>query len=359
MDFLNSNKSFFKDLALKKDKTINNIDFDNQFNNIIAYVNSELKETINSITLGAITGVFGSPNAVFCNNGDGTTSWKSISNDLIEDNSLFISKFKLTVPNSVMITNNLGEIVPFSNNINDLVFIRNNLGFFQWMKIETDYIEDDSLTGIAFGELSEENFAPNTFINNVLDNSILNNHIEDLAITGNKIADDTITIDKFSPLPLVLNINALTPPSYSIGCLTPDKILDSSIPTDNKRWKEYDQFGKEFVQYEIINGNRVPNNATQIIKTFYYIDETNIAEQSITDQHLIPYDNWDTTPYNQASVAGTLVDLDPRQWCDGYIWPTPLLKIQRRVLKDDLLKLSSFAPDIRAAMIALGVTDND
>ena len=361
MDLLNYNRSYFKNLALKKDKTINNIDFDNQFNNIVTHINSKLVTTINSITLGAIKGIFGSPNAVFCNNGDGTTGWKLISNDLIEDNSLFIGKFKLTTPNSIMITNNLGEIVPFSNNINDLVFLRNDLGFFQWMKIETDYIEDDSLTGIAFGELSEENFVPNTFVNNILDNSIQTNHIKDVAITGTKIADNTITIDKFSNLPLILDnniINALNalPKSYISGCLTPDKILDNSILLDS-RWKEYVRasIGREFVQYKFPFGVKTPQNIMGTVATYYYIDETNIAEQSITDEHLVPYDNyWDTQYY-----AKTIYTQDPRQWCDGYIWPTPLLKIQRRVIKDDLLKLSSFDYDIQTAMRNLGVIDSD
>lgn len=198
-----SNENFFQDILSKEDKTIYPYDIDNQFNEITRYLDRELKPAVNELVSGAVEGVAGSINAFLHNVGDGTTDWRYINSDKLDNYSIPLDKIVKITTASVLVTNADGDLVESTPN-NTLI----------WQLVTSAHIEPKTLTGNQFGVLSMENFVENQFITNIVPNVITSENIRDLNITNDKLMDGTIASDKlgiFANLPVagtnLLNVN--------------------------------------------------------------------------------------------------------------------------------------------------------
>lgn len=328
IDLFNRNTEYFEAKLNQVDKIVYPDDFDNQFNELANYLNSIVKPVIDAIQQGAIDGEFGNDGAFLHNIGDGTTNWQKLDNSVIDDYQIELSKLVKITIGSVLGSNLAGNIISIAPTADDQILVSTVGNPPVWRKLTNLDIEDNTLTGTQFGLLGQENFTPDIFVDNVPINSIATDMIRDLNITNDKLVDGSITAEKlgvFNNLPT--EPQKFTLSAYALGCITPAKIQDGSIPINDKRWVQW-----------------TPQNNL-------ILDPDKIADESLTDAHLVPYSN---IPYSRyASTIGYPGD-DPRYWADGFIWPTPLLKIERRHVKKDLLTKDQFTPDIQQAMTNLG-----
>jgi hypothetical protein len=77
--------------------------------------------------------------------------------------------------------------------------------------------------------------------------------------------------------------------------------------------------------------------------------------ECLEDAHLIPYQNignWQNVPWYDNP-------LEPRYFQIGYISPKDDCRVEGRCFANNYLKLRHFDDEVRAALIAKGVTDND
>lgn len=328
VDLFNRNTEYFESKLNQIDKVIYSNDFDSQFNELANYLNTILKPAIDAIQQGAIEGEVGNDGAFLHNIGDGTTNWQKLDNSVIDDYQIEFTKLAKITIGSVLGSNLAGNIISIASTAANQVLISTVGNPPVWRKLTNLDIEDNTLTGAQFGLLGQENFTPEIFVDNVPINSIATSMIKDLNITNDKLADASITAEKigvFNNLPI--QTDKFTLNAYAYGCLAPAKIKDGSIPTNDRRWVQW-----------------TPQNNP-------ILDPDKIADESLTDSHLVAYSN---IPYSRyASTTGYPGD-DPRYWANGFIWPNPLLQVERRHVQQNLLTKEKFTPDIQLAMTNLG-----
>ncbi len=194
---LNRDIAFFQDLR-DNNSLINASDFDDQFNQLIDFINDEMLPVVNAIAGGALPGIEGSENTFLHNIGDGTTDFVAINNAAIPDFVLEFTKLAKSVNSGAILatTNNDGGFVEVATNLSDLILISVIDDQPVWDKISTACIEDRTITGgkIGLRSITAENIVPGTLINNLPNNSIIGNNFADQSISNPKFVRNALEI---------------------------------------------------------------------------------------------------------------------------------------------------------------------
>ncbi|RTL11860.1 MAG: hypothetical protein EKK56_07935 [Flavobacteriaceae bacterium] len=325
MDAITRDLKFFNDKLDQVDKTIYSSDFDNQFNLISNYLNTKLKAEIDALISGAAQGILGSEGAFLENVGDGTTRWQMMNNNAIEDYSITLNKIVKAAAGSVLCGNNAGNITPVTAGASDRVLVSGYPNIPTWNKLTDINIIPASITGTQLGEIAPENFQNNVFTHNVIDNSIQTQHILDNNITNAKIMNGVVDYKHIGVFyGLVLNQNTkdnIHVEHFADGSMPVEKFLDGSI-----------EFSKSF--YEPLSYYPYRQFTPSPILARH------VANGSITDAHLVPYN-----PQQEAwfCVGG----IDQANWKFGE-------KLTGDKIMPDKLSKGWFTPDVQQAMTNLG-----
>lgn len=243
IDILNRNLSFFRLLRNNK-RTIESIDLDSGFASVIDYLNNVIVPAVNDMQAGALPGINGSPDYFLTNVGDGSVTWNTLNN-VIVDSTIATTKIEKAVYNgAVLISNNVGhlDIVAPTNANMVLTYRQNNIP--QYKFITTENIEDRAITyaDIADKAIIKEHLHQE--IVDIIDAAVPNETVaETLNITGNNFNDGAITTDKFVP-------NTIT---------TFDKlgIIPNTLPAFPQNESLY--YSKIILRRHIKNGTITPN----------------------------------------------------------------------------------------------------
>lgn len=325
MDAITRDLKFFNDKLDQVDKTIYSSDFDNQFNLISNYLNTKLKAEIDALISGAAQGILGSEGAFLENVGDGTTRWQMMNNNAIADYSITLDKIVKAAAGSVLCGNNAGNITPVTAGASDRVLVSGYPNIPTWNKLTDINIIPASITGTQLGEIAPENFQNNVFTHNVIDNSIQTQHILDNNITNAKIMNGVVDYKHIGVFyGLVLNQNTkdnLHVEHFADGSMPVEKFLDGSI-----------EFSKSFYEPLSYYPYRQFTPAPILAR--------HVANGSITDAHLVPYN-----PQQEAwfCVGG----IDAANWKFGE-------KLTGDKIMPDKLSKAWFTPDVQQAMTSLG-----
>lgn len=235
---LNRDIAFFQDLR-DTNSLINAVDYDDQFNQIIDFINDEMIPVVDAIVGGAVPGVIGSPNTFLHNIGDGNTDFVAINNAAIPDFVLEFSKLAKSVNNcAILATDNTQEFVEVYTANSDLILVSGYADKPGWAKINAGNIEDRTITAdkIALNTIKAENMVPGTLINNLPNNSIIGANFADEAVTNAKIARNSLEIRNFGVVwPAGINNAVFDGQFYSKhivpGTLSGEKIKDAIVNT--------------------------------------------------------------------------------------------------------------------------------
>ncbi len=325
MDSLILDYNYFREKAKQADKVIwaeNGKDYlDDQFNNISDYLNNVVKVEIDNIVSELAKGIIGSAKYFLQNVGNGSTSWKPIDNNAIDDHSLNLNKIVKATIGSVLCSNLAGNLTAISPTAHDQVLVAHDSNIPVWSKLTDINIYPNTITGQQLGQITIENFQNNVFTHNVLDNSIETQHILDNNITNDKIIDGIVDYRHIGIFyGLVLNQNTkdnIHVEHFADGSMPVEKFLDGSI-----------QFSTAFYEPLSYYPYREPTSAP--------IYARHVANGSITDAHLVPYN-----PNQEAwfCVGG----IDAANWRFGE-------KLTGDKIMPDKLTKGWFTPDVQQAM---------
>lgn len=361
---------YFKKSA-KNIKVFRTKDLYQEFVNLGNYFNDELIVEFEKILQQSLITV---PNKFLINIGDGNINWVDIV-EIIKDNSISLNKLEKIPVNSVLCTDENSNIIPITcMDEYAILFARYN-NIHVWRKFTNEDIADNTITGNKIDKLKQINLS-DSLINDFLTESI----IESKNLTDNSISSDKITtrslslIDSniidiqsndtvnkgFIPDRYLDQIGVNNLKAFRDSSLNVDKIMDSSIDflSNPRRFvlREYSDNavyihdyinGQDSTNYEFPVNYNLPN--AEILK--YY----NILPECIVDAHLTPYQNigdWNNIPWHDNA-------LEPRYFQIGYIAPKEQCRVEARCFIDGHLKLRHFDDEVRQALIAKGVTDDD
>jgi hypothetical protein len=366
LNYYNRDQEFFKNQS-KKIKIIRSIDLYNEFNNLGDYFNNELKVKFEEALQTSLKIV---PNKFLVNVGDSTIKWVDIV-DIIDEDSIELNKLKNITPRSILCSDNVGQIFPLTC-VEDysILFARYNNTHI-WRKLINDDIEMDTITGIKINKLSELNLTDNLANDFVSDNTIDSINIDDNAIDISKTAYNTLSLDRIA---IQSEINSgLIPDKYNVGgskdgvasldafvnkCLLPSKILDNSIDINIHPNLFHSRYYSDNPLYLFEREkNEFPENSYDT-NNYEILEYFNIAPETIDDDFLDTYENIgsiDNLPWFNDGRNPQ----EPRYFQKGYVHPTPDCRVEGRLIPLGGLRLRHFDDEVRAALIAKGVTDND
>lgn len=227
-------QQYFQDL---RDNAINirANDFDNQFNQIVNYINNNLITFINGIAGGAGAGIVGRPNTFLRNIGDGTTDFAVVDSNAFQDYTIEFAKIaQAQAPCTILAS---GQNQAFqevaTNNSNEILISQNN-DLPIWAKIRSEHLDDRGITGLKIGlqTISNEHLQPGILINNLANNSLLNRNFVDNAISAQKFALGQLSSDNLGIIPLTgynIPLRLILLKHIKLGTITPDKIQDNTI----------------------------------------------------------------------------------------------------------------------------------
>lgn len=369
------NTNQFQKLS-KAIKTFRTIDLYNEFNNLGEYFNNTLKIELENIVTKSLISV---PDKFLINIGDGNTGWVDII-DVIEDNSIVLNKLQKIPSNSILGSDGDGNIIPIQCTIDYGILFGRYQDTHIWRKLVNEDIVDQSITGVQIDILEQLNLDDDITDNFITDNLLETKNIEDNSISSSKIINGTLDKDVFE-LPIGEIKTGLIPEKYvdDVGVdnlnafrtdsrlITPSKIKDASIThtlyndpkifclreySDNPMYLHIEDTNNYF------NGNtgegyEYPVNYN--LSVAEVIESYNILPESLEDEHLIPYQDigdWNNIPWHDNY-------LEPRYFQQGYIAPRDDCRVEGRCIPLGQLRLRHFDDEVRNALIANGVTDDD
>lgn len=344
----------------KKIKVFRTSDLYDEFVNLGDYFNNVLKIELEKILNISLITV---PDKFLINVGDESIDWVNIV-DVIEDNTIPLNKLEKIPLKSVLCSDGTGKIVPITcTESNAVLFTRSN-NIHIWRRLYNEDIEDNSLTGAKIKNLEQINLDDNITNNFITDDLLDTFHLEDGSINSDKIAKNTLTIDLFDlspseivkliPVEYIDSVGVNNLKAFVSGFLTPEKIKDFSI-IPNKYPKMFSlRHYSDNSQYLLKNAeDEFPEDYN--IETAEVLENFNILPECLEDAHLIPYvdiGNWQNIPWYDNY-------LEPRYFQQGYIAPKDDCRIEGRCIPAGQLRLRHFDDEVRAALIAKGVTDDD
>jgi hypothetical protein len=230
-------KQFFQDLR-DSDITMRANDFDNQFNQVVNYINNSLITFIDGIAGGAAAGVVGQPNTFLRNIGDGTTDWAAVNSDAFQDYTIEFSKIAQATAPCTILASGPNQIFTqvSSNNTNEVLISQNN-DVPIWSKVRTTHLENRGISGIKIGlqAIANEHLQPGILINNLANNSLVNRNFVNNAVSTQKLALGQLNSDTLGIIPLTgYNIAAkfadlIRLNHMKLNTITADKIKDDTI----------------------------------------------------------------------------------------------------------------------------------
>lgn len=213
-------------------------DFDDQFNEVVDYINNNMVPVINGIIAGVGQGVVGQPNTFLRNIGDGNTEWAAVNSDAIPDFVLEFSKLAQAAATcTILATGNDRIFTEVTTNTDNQVLTSVAGDAPVWSDVLTANIADRTITGnkIGLGVLVNEHLQPGTLVNNLPNGRIVGNNFTDQAITNPKIARGSIEVRNLGIIPLdgldpnVWNNRLTLSKLYKLGTISPAKIKDAGI----------------------------------------------------------------------------------------------------------------------------------
>lgn len=373
LDYYNRDVEFFKN-QFKRIKIIRTIDLYNEFNNLGYYFNTDLKtefEKSMNISLKIV------PDKFLINVGDETIDWVDILN-IVDDDSIDLQKLKHIAPKSVLCSDNVGQIFPLTCAEDYCILFARYNNTHIWRKLINDDIENNTISGIKIDKLSQLNLTANLANDFISDNILVNSNIEDNAIDVSKTAYNTLTLDriaiqeevndglipeKFNPTGSYNGVATID--AFVNKCLTPDKILDSSINAavypnifHSRYYSDNPLFLFEREKNEFPENYMDSTTFKYSVDNYEVLEHFNIAPESLEDGHLDRYENigdinnlpWFNDGKNPQ---------EPRYFQKGYIHPTADCRVEGRLIPLGQLRLRHFDDEVRNALIAKGVTDDD
>jgi len=352
------NKEQFKILA-NTVKHFRTADLYKEFDDLGNYFNNVLSKEFEKILNTSLIVEF---NKFLSNVGNGKIEWVDII-DIIDNNSIPFNKLQKIPSSSVLCTDEEGKIIPIVCNIDFGILFGRYKNTHIWRKLLNEDIKDQSITGNEINILDQINLA-GSLINDFLSVNILETkHFTDGSITSDKIKSTSLDSSFFylsqndQDTPFipdryknVIGVNNLA--AFSQGFLDPSKIMDKTIlPIYNPQLfslREYSN-NKKYLFKDSYEFPENPDlNVAEILESY------NIVQECLEDDHLIAYQdigNWENIPwydnYNE-----------PRYFQQGYI-DSSNCKLEGRCIPHGTLRLRHFSDEVRQALIAKGVTDDD
>jgi len=351
-------------ILFKTVKNFRTADLYNEFVNLGNYFNNILRtELENIINVSLIT----VPDKFLINVGDGNVVWKNII-DVIANNSISLNKFQKIPKDSVLCSDALGNIIPITCEIDYGVLFAMDNNTHVWRKVVNDDIKNQSLTGATIDKLEQINISDDLTNSFVTEDSLETRHIVDSVIDSSKIIEGSLT-ESILSIQSNSEVNIGYIPNQYInargvdnllafaqGFLPPEKIMDGSIlPNTEPKIFSLMEYSDDpiYLHKNLDAGYEFPENFA--LNVAEVLESFNIAPNCLEDAHLIPYQNignFNNIPwYDDFEEA--------RYFQQGYIIPTDDCKVEGRCLPLGQLRLRHFDDEVRAALIAKGVTDND
>lgn len=174
---------------------IKSIQLDNEFNNIIDYINDYVLPELKIINSGRIIGstVLSKNLKFFLNVGDGSYKIDTLDNSFLQ-NTISLTKLEASNANSILASDSTGNISFLSNSANfQTILYRNDT--IKWAKLNSDNFEDKSITGakVKLASLTINNLPKVVQNSLIFDNSIANIKFTNNSISNSKIALATIS----------------------------------------------------------------------------------------------------------------------------------------------------------------------
>lgn len=356
------NKNQFKILS-KSVKTFRTVDLYNEFVNLGNYFNITLKTELENILNISLVTV---PDKFLINIGDGNVNWVDIA-DVIEDNSIPLNKLQKIPINSVLCSDGGGNIIPIACNIDYGILFARYQNTHIWRKLLNEDILNQSITGDKIDILEQINLDDDITDSFVTDNLLETSHITDNSISSAKIIDGTLDKGLFNlpngeiktgliPDKYVHDVGVDNLLAFAAGFLPPDKIMDNTIYPIYNPWlfslREYSD-NPVYLQKNLDVGYEYPENFN--LNVAEVLESFNILPECLEDDHLIPYQDigdWNNIPWHDNYK-------EPRYFTQGYIGPKDDCRVEGRCIPNGWLRLRHFDDEVRAALMAKGVTDND
>lgn len=357
------NPEKFKTLS-RNVKVFRTADLYNEFVALGDYFNNTLKTELENILNKSLITV---PDKFLINIGNGNIDWVDIV-DVINEDVIPLNKIQKIPNNSVLCSDDQGQLIPVQCTIDyGILFGRYN-NLHVWRKLLNEDIEDHSITGDKIDKLSQLNISDDLTNNFVGNDNLETKNIADNSITSDKIIDGSL--DKYSlfiqynseintgfiPAQYVNDRGVDNLLAFSAGFLTPEKIMDATIYPIYNPWlfslREYSD-NPVYLHKNLDVGYEFPENFN--LNVAEVLESFNILPECLEDDHLIPYQNigdvnnipWHDNP-NEA-----------RYFQQGYIMPKNDCRVEGRCIPLGQLRLRHFDDEVRAALIANGVTDDD
>jgi len=356
------NKNQFKILS-KSVKTFRTVDLYNEFTNLGNYFNNTLKTELENILNISLVTV---PDKFLINIGDGNINWVDIV-DVIENNSIPLNKLQKIPNNSVLCSDEGGNIVPIACNIDyGILFARYNNTHI-WRKLLNEDILNQSISGDKIDILEQINLDDDITDSFITDSLLETYHITDNSISSAKIIDGVLDKGLFNlpngeiktgfiPDKYVNDVGVDNLLAFAAGFLPPDKIMDNTIYPIYNPWlfslREYSD-NPVYLHRNLDVGYEYPENFN--LNVAEVLESFNILPECLDDDHLIPYQDigdWNNIPWYDNYK-------EPRYFTQGYIGPKDDCRVEGRCIPNGWLRLRHFDDEVRAVLMAKGVTDND
>jgi len=190
-------------------------DLDDQFNDIIDYLNQKVVPILNALTNETVPG---SDNPIDAgkfrkNIGDTTTEWSFFGNDSIQEQSLALVKIAKANQGSVLIGDANQRPRAIAPNEANQVLLANGVGVPTWSKLTGDNLENRTLGAnhILAGSITAINVAQNVLDTQLLNDTVTNIKLDTHTLATRHLQDAFATQVKFQAGTLQRFIEGSTP----------------------------------------------------------------------------------------------------------------------------------------------------
>lgn len=190
-------------------------DLDDQFNDIIDYLNQKVVPILNALTNETVPG---SDNPIDAgkfrkNIGDTTTEWSFFGNDSIQEQSLALVKIAKANQGSVLIGDANQRPRAIAPNEANQVLLANGVGVPTWSKLTGDNLENRTLGAnhILAGSITAINVAQNVLDTQLLNDTVTNIKLDTHTLATRHLQDAFATQVKFQADTLQRFIEGSTP----------------------------------------------------------------------------------------------------------------------------------------------------
>ena len=272
-------KLFIRDTAFFQNVRDRNMlirasDLDDQFNNIVDYINNEVKVAVESLADNVFKIDEGKSRFVK-NIGDGNIEFKLLSSADISTNSIALNKFKVFSSFGIIATNGTKafQLIDYSQDNYSLISVLDNAPY--WGQLTGKFFHNNSidLSKLSPKTLNKDHLAPNT-----LGKEVSVGSVETTSIVDNSISNEIIAYGAYDYTRINNNLMALrndgTKYVYDNKSISARNITDNSI-------NYYPSFPSRLLPSSII-----PINSISLTVAFPIIDDWMIGDNTLTPEHI-------------------------------------------------------------------------